>query len=185
MKQFNTLLPVLIFVGIWIATKDIILATGALMIALTLQVGYEKLVKGFIDKKLLFTWILVVVLGGATLVLRDPIFIQWKVSIVNWLFASILLGFSYFKGSYLMKDFIEEAMPGIPDKAWKNATNLMSLGFIVIGLVNLYFVFYTSLDTWVYFKLFGVFGISFIFITLTIVYLSKFKSKTTLSKESH
>ena len=83
-----------------------------------------------------------------------------------------------------MKDFIEEAMPGIPDRAWKNATNLMALGFAVIGLVNLYFIFYTSLDTWVYFKLFGVFGISFIFITLTIVYLSKFMSKTTLSKES-
>ena len=184
MKQFSTLLPVLIFVGIWIATKDIILATDALMIALTLQVGYEKLVKGFVDKKLLFTWILVVVLGGATLVFRDPIFIQWKVSIVNWLFASLLLGFSYFKGSYLMKDFIEEAMPGIPDRAWKNATNLMALGFAVIGLVNLYFIFYTSLDTWVYFKLFGVFGISFIFITLTIIYLTKFMSKNTLQNDS-
>ena len=96
MKQFNTLLPVLMFVGAWIFTNDIILATGVLMIALTLQVGYEKLTKGSVDKKLLFTWLLVVVLGGATLVLRDPIFIQWKVSIVNWLFALILLGFSYF-----------------------------------------------------------------------------------------
>ncbi|MDG2061615.1 MAG: septation protein IspZ [SAR86 cluster bacterium] len=184
MKQFNTLLPVLIFVGVWIFTKDIILATGALMIALTLQVGHEKLTRGSVDKKLLFTWLLVVVLGGATLVLRDPIFIQWKVSIVNWLFALILLGFSYFRNSYLMKDFIEEAMPGIPDRAWKNATNLMSLGFIIIGLVNLYFVFYTSLDTWVYFKLFGVFGISFVFITLTIVYLSKFMSEAKLSEEN-
>ena len=174
MKQFNTLLPVLIFVGAWIFTNDIILATGVLMIALTLHVGYEKLTKGSVDKKLFFTWLLVVVLGGATLVLRDPIFIQWKVTIVNWLFALILLGFSYFRNSYLMQNFIEEAMPGIPERAWKNATNLISLGFIIIGLVNLYFVFYTSLDAWVYFKLFGVFGISFIFITLTIVYLSKF-----------
>ena len=182
MKQFNTLIPVLIFVGAWIITKDIILATGALMMALTLQVGYEKLTKGNVDKKLLFTWILVLVLGGATLLLKDPIFIQWKVSIVNWLFASILLGFSYFKDSYLMKGFMEEAMPGIPNKAWKNATYLIATGFIVIGIVNLYFVFYTSLDTWVYFKLFGVFGISFIFITLTIVYLSKFMPKTTLHK---
>ena len=174
MKQFNTLIPVVIFVGAWIFTKDIILATGVLMTALTLQVGYEKLTKGSVDKKLLLTWLLVVILGGATLVLRDPIFIQWKVSIVNWLFALILLGFSYFRNSYLMKNFTEKSMPEIPDKAWKNATNLMSLGFIIIGLVNLYFVFYTSLDTWVYFKLFGVFGILFIFITLTIIYLSKF-----------
>jgi intracellular septation protein len=173
-KQFNTLLPVLIFAGAWIFTKDVILATGALMIALTLQVGYEKLTIGSIDKKLLLTWLLVVVLGGATLVLRDPIFIQWKVSIVNWLFAMILIGFSYFKNSYLIKNFTEKAIPEIPEKAWKNATNLMSIGFISIGLINLYFIFYTSLDTWVYFKLFGVFGISFIFITLTIVYLSKF-----------
>ena len=83
MKQFNTLLPVLIFAGAWIFSKDVILATGALMVALTLQVGYEKLTKGSIDKKLLLTWLLVLVLGGATLALRDPIFIQWKVSIVN------------------------------------------------------------------------------------------------------
>ena len=144
------------------------------MIVLTLLVGYEKLIKGSIDKKLLFTWLLLMILGGATLVLRDPIFIQWKVSIVNWFFAMILLGFSYFKNSYLMKNFTNKVIPEIPDKAWKNATNLMSLGFIIIGLVNLYFVFYTSLDTWVYFKLFGVFGISLTFITLTIVYLNKF-----------
>ena len=45
MKQFNTLLPVLIFAGAWIFSKDVILATGALMVALTLQVGYEKLTK--------------------------------------------------------------------------------------------------------------------------------------------
>ena len=132
MKQFNTLLPVLIFAGAWIFTKDVILATGALMIALTLQVGYEKLTKGSIDKKLLLTWLLVVVLGGATLVLRDPIFIQWKVSIVNWLFAMILIGFSYLKNSYLIKNFTENPMPEIPEKAWKNATNLMSICFIII-----------------------------------------------------
>ena len=116
--------------GPGISKEDVILATGALMIALTLQVGYEKLTKGSIDKKLLLTWLLVVVLGGATLALRDPIFIQWKVSIVNWHFAIILIGFSYFKNSYLIKNFTEKAIPEIPEKAWKNATNLMSIGSV-------------------------------------------------------
>ena len=40
----------------------------------------------------LATAVVVALLGGITLALRNPLFIQWKPTIVNWLFAAAFLG---------------------------------------------------------------------------------------------
>ena len=93
MGQFGYLLPALIFFGVFFLTgKDFLKATAAIMIAVTLQVLYLKLRKGKVEKKLFLTWIALIIFGSATLIFRDPTFLQWKVSIINWIFASILIG---------------------------------------------------------------------------------------------
>jgi intracellular septation protein len=56
-------------------------------------------------------------------------------------------------------------------------TYLWAFAFFAIGVVNLYFMFYTSLTTWVNFKLFGVLGMMFIFALLNAIYLSRFVTK--------
>jgi len=44
-------------------------------------------------------------------------------------------------------------------------------------MVNLYFMLYTSLTTWVNFKLFGVLAMMFIFAILNAIYLNKYVTK--------
>ena len=68
-------------------------------------------------------------------------------------------------------------MPKIPNKGWNNMTYLWSFAFFFIGLLNLYFIFYSSLTAWVNFKLFGVLGIMFFFVLLNAFYLSKLMAK--------
>ena len=76
-----------------------------------------------------------------------------------------------------MKMASPEGLPRISDKAWLDMTYLWSFAFFAIGMVNLYFMFYTSLATWVNFKLFGVLGMTFVFAILNAIYLSRFAAK--------
>ena len=75
------------------------------MVVITFQVIVEKLVKKEVSKLLFISWCLVIPFGTMTLLLRDPIFLQWKFSIVHWLLGSILLGSYLFKGPVALKSF--------------------------------------------------------------------------------
>ena len=112
MGQFGYLLPALIFFGVFFLTgKDFLKATAAIMIAVTVQVLYQKFRQGKVEKKLFLTWIALIVFGSATLLFRDPAFLQWKVSIINWIFASILIGNQLLKRPPIIKSFMNAASP--------------------------------------------------------------------------
>ena len=93
MSQFTYLLPALVFFVVFFTTgKDFLLATASIMLVMTVQVIIEKIKKGTVEKKLFLTWIALMVLGSATLLFRDPAFLQWKLTIVNWIFSLVLIG---------------------------------------------------------------------------------------------
>jgi len=91
MKLLFDFLPILLF---FIAYKlaDIYVATGVLIVVTLAQVGWIWLRQRRVEKIPLFTAALVLVLGGATLLLHDPVFVKWKPTVVNWLFAAVFLG---------------------------------------------------------------------------------------------
>ena len=182
MSQFTYLLPALIFFVVFFTSgKNFLLATASIMLVMTVQVIIEKIKKGTVEKKLFLTWIALMVLGSATLMFRDPAFLQWKLTIVNWIFSLVLMGNQLLKRPPILKSFMQISgstdMPKIPDKAWINMTYLWSFAFFFIGLINLYFVFYSDLTSWVNFKLFGVLGIMFFFVLINAFYLSRFITK--------
>ena len=129
MGQFGYLLPALIFFGVFFLTgKDFLKATAAIMIAVTVQVLYQKFRQGKVEKKLFLTWIALIVFGSATLLFRDPALLKWKVSINKWIFARILIGNQVLKRPPIIKSFMKaaspEGLPEIPDKAWVDITSL-------------------------------------------------------------
>ena len=184
MGQFGYLFPALVFFGVFFLTgKNFLMATASIMLVVTFQVFFEKIRKGEVERKLFITWIALLVFGSATLLFRDPAFLQWKVSIINWIFSLILIGNQFLGRPPILKSFMKiassEGLPNIPDRAWKDMTYLWSFAFFSIGTVNLYFMYYTSVTTWVNFKLFGVLGMMVIFAFLNAAYLSKYISKET------
>ena len=160
LKVFNN--PLLIFVVIaivWYSTRDILALTAALMVVVTLQVLIEKIVKGEVGKVLFISWCLLIPLGSLTLLLRDPVFLQWKFSIIHWLLALILLGSLFLKGPFLLKRMfisIGPELKGVPEKAWVNVTYFIGVSLLIIGTINLYFIYFSDIPTWVNFKLYGV-----------------------------
>ncbi len=90
MKFLFELFPVLIF---FIAFKvyGIYLATAVAIAATVVQAAWSWFRRGKIEKMLLINLGIIVVFGGATLLLKDETFIKWKPTVLYWAFASTLL----------------------------------------------------------------------------------------------
>ena len=171
----NPILIIAVLAGVYYSTGDIFYLTGAIMAAVTLQVIFEKIVEKKVGKVLFFSWLLLLPLGSLTLFLRDPLFLQWKFSIVHWLMGLILISTYYFKGPVLLKTLFSALGPQLksaPNIAWTRVTIFISFFTILIGFINLYFIYYASLDAWVNFKLYGVTVLNMIMISSSLYYLS-------------
>ena len=171
MKLLFDFLPILLF---FIAYKlaDIYVATGVLIVVTLAQTGWIWLRQRRIEKLPLFTAGLVVVLGGATLVLQDPMFVKWKPTVVNWLFAVAFLA-SCFIGQKTLMERMMSTQLELPAPVWVKLTLAWAIFFSVMGVANLYVAFTFDENTWVNFKLFGMLGLTLIFVLAQAVYMSR------------
>lgn len=126
---------------------------------------------------------LIVVLGGATLYLQDEMFIKWKPTLVNWLFAAAFLGSQFVGEKPLIERMMGSAME-LPAAMWARLNLSWILFFTVLGLVNLYVVYNFDTDTWVNFKLFGLMGLTFAFVIAQAFVLARY-IKTEESEGEH
>lgn len=172
MKLLLDFLPIIIFFVVYKTTNDIILATAILIPATLLQMLYTWIKTHKIEKMQLVTLVLVVLLGGATILFQDKTFIQWKPTVVNWLFGIAFLG-SQFIGE---KTIVERLMGGsitMPANAWKTLNIAWVIFFMVLGVINLFVAYTFSEETWVDFKLFGMLGLTLLFVVAQGFYLSR------------
>ena len=87
----NPLSLLVVMVMTWYPTRDFLALTAAIMIFVTLQVVLEKVVNGEVPDFLFGSWCLLIPLGSLTLFFDNPLFLQWKFSVVYWLFGLILV----------------------------------------------------------------------------------------------
>jgi intracellular septation protein len=152
--------------------KGIYAATAVMIVASVLQVAISWLLTRRVEKSHLITLVLVLVLGGATLWLQNPDFIKWKPTAVNWLFALAFIGAQVFTDKSLLERMMAEHIQ-LPNPIWFKLNIAWVLFFIGSGLANLYVAFNFDEATWVNFKLFGLLGLTLVFIIGQSVYLSK------------
>ncbi len=182
MKFLFDLFPVILF---FIAFKffGIFTATAVAIVATIAQIIYVKIRHGQVDKMLLVSGVIITVFGGATLLLKDPTFIQWKPSILYWLFAAGLLGSQFLFNKNPMRSMMEKQIQ-LPDDVWTKLNFAWAMLFVALGFLNLYVAFNYSQDTWVNFKLFGITGIMFVFIIVQTLLISKYLPKEDASGDS-
>lgn len=160
MQLLIDFLPIIVF---FVAFKlqGMYVATAAIMIVMAAQLAYQWFTQGKVNKMLLVSGILVALFGGATLALRNPIFIQWKPTIVNWLFALAFLGSQFIGRQPLIQRVMGEAIE-LPAAMWRQLNLIWVLNFVVLGAANIYVVYNFDEATWVNFKLFGMLGLTLI-----------------------
>ena len=170
MSQLLEYLPIAVFVIVyWL--MDIYWATGALMAAVVLQVGVMYATRTPISNTLKFTLAMALVFGTLTLVMHDPLFLQWKPTIVFWCMAAALLTSHYAFDRNLMKSVLGAQLE-LPDNAWRNLNLGWAAAFVIQGGVNLWVAYTFSMDVWVTFKLFGMLGMSLLAAIATAAYLT-------------
>jgi intracellular septation protein len=172
MKILLDFLPVIVFFAVYKFTNDILLATAVLIPATLLQMLYSWRVQGKIEKMQLVTLVLVVLLGGATLAFQDKAFIQWKPTIVNWLFAVGFLATQFIGDKTVVERLMGSSME-LPKGIWSRLNLAWVAFFIAVGIVNLYVAYNFSEEIWVDFKLFGMLGLTILFIILQGLYIAK------------
>ncbi|MGF1548042.1 MAG: septation protein A [Thiotrichales bacterium] len=151
----------------------ILLATGVAILASFAQIGWLLLRRRKIDTMLWVSLAIIVVFGGATLLLRDEAFIKWKPTVLYWLFGATLLISAFAFRKNLIRALMGTQMQ-LPDVIWTRL-NLSWVGFFVfMGLANLYVAFNFSTDTWVNFKLFGGIGLMVLFVLGQSLFLAKY-----------
>ena len=150
--------PLIAFFAAYII-YDLYVATAAIIVAIALQIAYQWFRHGKVNKMLLISGALVAVFGGITLVLRNPVFIQWKVTVVNWLFAAAFLGSQLFGTKTFTERLMGHAVELEP-ALWRQLNTLWVVNFTVLGALNLYIMYNFDEQTWVYFKTWGMIGLS-------------------------
>ena len=151
----------------------ILLATLVAIIATAGQVGYLLARRRKVDKMLWISLAIIVVMGGATLILRDTRFIRWKPTVLYWAFAVVLIVSDLVFKKNLVLAMMKEQMT-LPNSVWTRL-NLSWVGFFtVMGVLNLYVAYYFTESVWVKFKLFGTLGLMVVFIVAQALMLSRF-----------
>ena len=172
MKFLFDLLPVIVF---FVAFKlaDIYVATATAIVASILQVGWLKLRRKSVEPMLWASLGLIVVFGGATLLLRDETFIKWKPTVLYWLFGVVLAVSALVFRRNLIRTMLG-AQVQLPDPVWAKLNWSWVAFFAFMGAVNLYVAFRFTTDLWVNFKLFGGMGLMLLFVIGQALFLARY-----------
>ena len=176
MQLLFDFLPVIAFFVAYELTDDIFVATGVIIVATIIQVAVYWIRKRRVNPLHLVSAGLVLVFGGLTIAIHDPVFIMWKVTVVNWLFAAAFVAsqFPWFGGRPLVQRLMDSAGGGVrlPAALWRRL-NLAWAGFFVfVGLVNLAVFQLLSEAAWVKFKMFGLLGLTGAFVIAQSIWVA-------------
>jgi len=179
MKLLFDFFPLVLFFGAF-KLYDIYVATLVAMAASLAQVVFIRIRHQRFETTHLVTLFVILLFGGMTLIFQDDMFIKWKPTIVNWIFAVVVLG-SQFIGKRTVLERLLGGQMQMPARIWKKVNVSWGLFFFVSGLLNLYVAFYfrTHLDEaartdfWVNFKVFGLMGLTLVFAIVQMLMIAK------------
>ena len=165
--------PIILFFAAY-KLKDIYFATAVAIGASVVAIACSY----FLSKKIsALQWLslgIIVVFGGATLLLHDEMFIKWKPSALYSAFGLTLL----FGKLVLKRNWIEvifkQAQIQAPESLWSKLTWAWIVFFAFMAALNGYVASNFSLDAWVNFKVWWAMGLFMAFTVGNVAFLAKY-----------
>jgi intracellular septation protein len=154
------------------SVAKIFVATVAFMIAMAAAMIFSAMRYGRISPLLWFSGIMVVVLGGLTVVLHKDWIIKMKPTFYYGLVAG-LLAFGLATGRPLLKQVLGSTYPGLDEEGWRKLTRNWAIFFACMAVLNEAVWRNSSTDFWVGFKLWGALPLTFLFAAANIPMLLK------------
>ena len=153
------------FAGIYAATAVAIAATVA-------QIGWSLARRHKVSAMQWASLAIIVVFGGATLLLHDETFIKWKPTVLYW------TGGAAFLASLALGRNLARAIMGaeieLPEPVWTRLALAWAAFFLFAGALNLYVAFNFPTTTWVNFKVFGSLGLIVAFVIAQSLWISRY-----------
>ena len=118
--------------------------------------------------------IVITFFGGLTLYFDNPIFIYIKPTVVNILFALVLIFGKFFSKEPLLKKLFKNSIK-LLDEGWKKFNDRWVLFFLFLAVMNEIVWRTQSEEFWVNFKVWGLMIISFIFAAFQVPLIKKYK----------
>jgi intracellular septation protein len=177
-------LPLILFLAAYLF-KGIYFALGVLMVAMPIGLTVKYMRTGKLDKMYLWSTIFLLVAGAATFYFDNPLFLYWKPTVFYWVVA-IAFALSTWIGE---KPLVRRAFDVTGDlptdrisKQQWTALNLVWAAFFVgMGIINIYVAYNFSEKFWATFKVFGLMGLTIVFMIAQGMWLL---SKMDLSEDS-
>ena len=135
MKSLLDIVPLVAFFAAY-KIYDIYIATAVLMGAIALQMAIHWIQHKQLEKFQIITLVVVLIFGGLTVGLRNPLFIMWKPTLVSWLFASALWIGQRFSQEPLGRKLLGEKIE-LPDHVWRSLTRMWIGFFVFLGSINI------------------------------------------------
>ena len=161
---------ILFFVAFKLA--DIYTATAVAIVASIAQIAYFKWRRGKVATMHWLSLAIIVVFGGATLLLHDETFIKWKPTVLYWLFGVVLLvgrlGFRRNLIGALLPDLV------LPEAVWARITWAWVAFLGAMGAANLYIASHFPTDVWVNFKIWGGIGMFMLAAVATVASVARY-----------
>ncbi len=175
--------PILVFFGVYkyFAPDEpnpiqnvvaVVWGTGAFMIAAVAALLYSKFKLGSISPMLKLSTGLIVFFGGLTVILRDPVFVQMKPTLIYAGFGIALL-VGVWRGHALLKYLLEAAFEGLDDLGWRKLSLRWGVFFIVLAAANEVLRLQFDFETWLGAKLWLFLPATFLFTFAQIPMLLK------------
>ena len=116
--------------------------------------------------------LLLTIFGFATWFFNNPLFIQWKISIINLGFALFLSIYRHMKNEAFFTSTFRSSKLDIPDSVGRQADNALLFFFLAVSVVNYWVFTHYSEAVWVNFKT-SLLIINIIYLALITAYISK------------
>ena len=180
MKLLFDVFPLVLFFGAY-KLYDIYIATAVAIVACVIQVALFWTRNKRFETMHLVTLGVITVFGGLTLIFRDDTFIKWKPTIVNWIFAVIVVA-SQFVGRRTALEVLLGSALDLPKQIWRHVNLSWGAFFLVVGCLNVYVAFYfrpelseqARTDFWVNFKVFGLMGLTLVFAVIQMLFIARY-----------
>ena len=176
MKNFTKLLvdigPLAVFF-IFYTRSDLQSAILPFMIATAIAVLFSYITEKKIPIMPTVGAFIILIFGGLTLYFNNDTFFKMKPTIINLLFAGILL-----VGNFMNKPLLKFLFSGalkLQDEGWNILSKRWVGFFISLAILNEIIWRTQSTDFWVTFKVFGIFPLTFIFTIAQISIIKKFQ----------
>lgn len=176
--QFATQTLGLLVSGGNVSEKEapVLLATSVVIAATALQIMVTKLRGKKVDAMLWISFLLVTVLGGATIFFHNEDFIKWKPTGLYW-----TAGLALIVAQTLFKKNGIKALMGsqleLPAPVWAKLNTAWAVFFLAMGALNLWVAYSYPTAVWVNFKLFGILGLMLVFALGQAFFLGKYMPK--------